>query len=181
MKNIINILENYPNWWKRDLTSNNYKFVYSFNTSFDGFQNVLQSFKESWQINKATGNDLDKIANRYGLIRTKFDTDESLRSKIKSYLTILSGKGTIPDLQNILSFYTGLETTDITIEELREMVLSLSIAIDVDTDESTLVNVVDIIPDIKTAGVYIVGPEYSSKDNIFLSNLSTSNGEDKIL
>jgi len=174
------MLDNLPGWWVKDINSNNYKFVSSFETSFDTVENEILEFKHGWQINYATGIDLDKIAEKYSLVRNKNDTDESFRAKIKSYLLIFSGSGTDDDIKDILSFYTGLETTDITITQIREMVFSIIIAVDSDTDETILNDVVNIVPDIKAAGTYVLEIDYASKNNIFLTNLSETNGADKL-
>jgi len=175
------ILNNLPDWWKKDEDSNNYKFVSSFETTFETTNNALTSFKEGWQINTATGTDLDKIAKKYNLIRTQYDTDISFRAKIKSYLNVLSGKGTMTDIQNILSFFTGLDADDITVTEVREMVFSISIAVDKDTDLNILADIVNIVPRIKAAGTYCLRIDYTSKNGIFLTNLSKTNNDDKIV
>lgn len=182
MTNAENILKNLPSWWKKGEDSNNFKYVFSFETSFENIKNDALEFKKGWQINNATNSDLDKIAEIFpNLIRTKDDTDESFRAKIKSYLSIFSGHGSVTDIKTILAFYTGLDTTDIEVEIIREMVIKVHISIDSSTDSTILDTIVDVLPEIKAAGVYVLPTEYESKNNIFLTNLSTTNGVDKLL
>jgi len=175
------ILEDLPNWWVKDEDTNNYKFVSSFEVEFTTLDVNLTGFKNSWQVNNATGDELEKIAEKYDLVRNQYDTDDSFRAKIKSYLATLSGKGSTNDIKSIISFFTGLETSDITIVDIRTMVINIDIAITATTDIIILAEIVNIVPNIKAAGVYVLEINYSSSDNIFLSNLSTTNGEDKIL
>ncbi len=176
-----NILDNFPKWWVVDSDSNNYKFTYSFQVTFTELDTNLTNFKQGWQINYAIGNDLDKIAQKYNLVRNQYDTDDSFRAKIKSYLPVFSGSGSKEDIKAILSFLTSLEEDDITFTDIREMVFSIIISIDASTDPTILNEIVDIVPDIKAAGTYVLDISYASKGNIFLTNLSTTNGEDKIL
>lgn len=175
------ILNNTPGWWIKDTDSNNYKFVYSFEDTFDNTVENLEEFKKGWQINYATGTDLDKIAEKYGLVRNQHDTDDSFRAKIKTYLLTFSGSGSVPDIKKILSFLTSLDEDDITIESVRTLVYNILISVDAETDFTILNEVTNTIPTIKAAGVYVLETNYTSANNIFLTNLSKTNNEDKIL
>ena len=175
------ILDNVPNWWTKESGSNNYEFVYSFENEFNNTETQLDNFKKGWQINYAEGYDLDKIALKYNLVRNQYDTDNSFRQKIKTYLLTFSGSGTETDFKDILSFLTGLDTDDISIELVRELLINVNIAIDDSTDLVILNGINTYLPNIKAAGVYILNTNYTSSNNIFRLNLSGVNSEDTLL
>lgn len=79
---------------------------------------LFKQIKKSHQINSATGNDLERVADRFGdIARRGVRTDDEFRSFIKSIVQAFNGQGTVPGIKLAIAIGVGTSPDNIEIEE----------------------------------------------------------------
>lgn len=78
---------------------------------FNWLQQGIQTFGLANKIEYATGSDLDDQWGRvYNLPRLAGESDSDYRIRLQTYVSVLVGSGTVPNLLPILNFVVGLKT-----------------------------------------------------------------------
>lgn len=174
------VLSSLPSHMSDDSSTNNYKFIYSFQATLNTILESITNLKLTIQIDTATGLALEDIGALFGVIRSSNENDENLRARIKSYFQSVLLAGTFEGLQKSLSNAFDLDEEDIEVEEPRANVFTITINVEVDTDLESLNNTKSIVETGKAAGMYFKKFDVGSSDNGFLINISKINGEDKL-
>ena len=168
-----------PTFYSR--TGNLYELLKSFADEHEIIYDNIAGLIQQININTMTGKFLDELGKIFNLSRDEGETDDQYRAKFRSFWVVLSGGGTLEGIKNAITLLIGINADDITITGL-----NLIITINVQIDYMTNVNILEEIPVVmnlaKPAGVYYNNKvNISSKNNIFITNLSSINGPDTLL
>jgi hypothetical protein len=109
MSKINFIFDNMPSLYNSDESSNLYKFLSPIGTALDNFLLDIENVRNSRFVDKATSNDLDRIASIINLKRFLNENDDTFRSRIKSRISSFIGGGTISALKQVVVNYLGVE------------------------------------------------------------------------
>lgn len=110
-----NILGYLPTYLKKDSTSNNYKFVTSFNDDFQDVSNQSVNLKRAIQLSTAEGSELDSIGALFLLNRRTDEVDSDYRARIKAFWPGYSGGGTIESIKQAINRMAGVDPDDVII------------------------------------------------------------------
>lgn len=173
------ILLNLPNFMEH--SGNNEDFITSFDEDYQAVSDNIDNLKSSIQLSTATGSDLDDIGELFKLNRIPGESDSSFRGKIKTFFSNEFRGGTISAIKNKLVRALNLNIADITITEVSNLILSVEIAITEESEDAVINQISTTVNAAKPAGVYVKDIEFTSQNDIFRCNLSSSNGTDTLL
>lgn len=174
------LLGHIPAFYDKDTNSNNYKFFVSFASEIEDLNSSIEDLKVAIQVTTATGQYLDDIGELFLLRRNGNESDRTYRTRILTYWKGFTGGGTFESIrQSILN--TGLvDENSFSITEIRPLVFQINIGITEELDPDLINQILQIINNIKAAGMYVTTTEYTSSNNMFRLNVSEVNGEDYI-
>lgn len=93
-------------------------WVEAHDSEVESLQNDIDQLKKSLQIDQATGGNLDRIGERYGIFgRRKGRNDDEYRQYLKSLITAYGGKGRKKDVRFALKATLAITDSDINIIE----------------------------------------------------------------
>lgn len=86
-------------------------WVYGLAQRFNWLQQGIQTFGLANKIEYAAGSDLDdQWGNVYSLPRLSGESDNDYRTRLQTYVGVLTGSGTVPNVTPILNFLIGQQS-----------------------------------------------------------------------
>ena len=107
-----------PSWWSR--SGNTYDLLLSFGTELSEAFTNNDGLHSEVHVETATGSYLDAIGKLFRLARFDEETDDNVRARIKAYWQAFSNGGTADGIVLALSVMTGIDTSDIAVNEQQE-------------------------------------------------------------
>lgn len=150
---IINLLDELPKYWNKSENSNIYKFLHSFATALQDYDDEKVAAELEIFLETSSGTYLDGIAELFRLRRKSNESDASLRTRIKSWFLGTGGGGTVNSILNTIILSTGISKSDISINE-DIMKVSANASIGFDGDTATVL--ANLAQDVKAAGVFAI-------------------------
>ena len=95
--------------WKSDKKTFNY--MDSFGDEIDVVWDTMDYIQKTSWIDTSTGNDLDRVAAIFDLLREAGETDPVFRARIKATIPTFTGGGTKSAIQDVIYGYTGVRPT----------------------------------------------------------------------
>ena len=149
------ILANIPEFMDKETSSNNYKFVNSFESEFDYVISQVENLKKAIRLSTAVGTELDDIGEIFLLSRKGSESDNNFRARIQAYWPGFSGGGTQNSLKQAIVRMTDIEESDITITEYATA-LKFKVSATVPSFGTDITTVQTVLNKSKAAGTYIV-------------------------
>lgn len=103
MVDFTKLIELFPSITPREKDSVIYRFLDAFTEEADEFGDTLEDIQETRFIDKATGEDLDKIGRAYGQLGRRIGRDDSsYRKYLKSLVPVFTYRGTVPGIREAI-------------------------------------------------------------------------------
>jgi len=105
-----------PTVFTRRKSSVLYKLLKTFAEQFDSVDNAIKALRKTFQVDTAEGDDLEKIAELFGLYRGNNESDDELRARIIAYWTGALGCGTLDSIKQALQqLSNNIDVQDMTL------------------------------------------------------------------
>lgn len=140
--------------YTRDPTSTLFNYLKSFTAEFELLDIEITGLLNAIQIDTATGTDLNTIGALFKIVRTSGETDDQLRSRIKSFVASFIGGGTVESLKSAMADILSVLPADITLVEFDDMKVRLEIDL-TPLNTSLKQTLVDTADKTKAAGIAI--------------------------
>ena len=144
-----------------------YKYVSPFSNFVDTVICILDEIETKWNeckrdisIRTAVGNAIDEIGKIFKLSRTTGETDTAYRQRVTSAFQLFTYASTITAMKKGLSLYLGFEEDDITVEEIRPLVVKLTVSVGSAFDDDAFTVMIN---KVKPAGVYVTVSDFNMK------------------
>jgi len=165
------VLNNLPQFFKKEENTTNYKFISSFEEDLEFAQDQINNLKRACQVRTAEGQELDDIGEIFVLPRNPGEVDSAYRDRIIGFWPGYAGGGTVWSIQQKVERTTGLTPDKIQITQFEDGTVSAPLKFRVNADvgfDADLGTLQDVLNFSKAAGTYMVFDLTSQDTDIYL-------------
>lgn len=152
-------------------------FASSIISEFEDIDTSMDELVKQIQVSTATGKFLNSIGQLFGLNRELNEKDSDFRARILSFWGIFTGSGTANDIAYAISTLLGIDIDDIEVEDIGTLIISATVNIDEEVDIDVLNLIDSTVLEAKSAGVINKGTTIGNRNEIFILNLSSADGD----